>query len=108
MKKEFLNFLCCPVCNNELILNAFDQSNGKVKTGTLVCKSKKSSHVFKIENFIPRFVRSPKYADSFGLQWNKFAQTQLDNRMLNESELRWDSEIGWNKEDLNNRTVIEF
>ena len=64
MKKEFLNFLCCPVCNSELTLNTFDESNGKIKTGSLVCKSNKNSHIFKIENYIPRFVRSSKYADT--------------------------------------------
>ena len=108
MKKEFLDFLCCPICNSQFSLHALDESNGKIKTGTLACKSKNNTHIFKIENFIPRFVRSPKYADSFGVQWNKFDKTQLDNKLFNESELRWDSEIGWNKKDLNNKTIIEF
>ena len=108
MKKKFLDFLCCPICNSDLDLNSYEISNDKVKTGKLVCKSQRCNQVYKIKNFIPRFVDSPKYADSFGKQWNLFAKTQLDNNILNESQLRWNSEIGWDKNDLQDKTIIEF
>ena len=83
MKKKFLDFLCCPICNSDLDLNSYEISNEKVKTGKLVCKSQRCNQVYKIKNFIPRFVDSPKYADSFGKQWNLFAKTQLDNNRQN-------------------------
>ena len=108
MKKEFLNFLCCPNCNNQLKLIIDEKLGEKIRKGKLICKSKKCNQIYRIDNFIPRFVNSTKYADSFGEQWNRFAKTQLDNKFLNESKLRWDSEIGWNNEDLNKKTVIEF
>jgi SAM-dependent methyltransferase len=34
---------------------------------------------FEIKNGIPRFVPSENYANSFGLQWNRFRETQLDS-----------------------------
>ena len=34
---------------------------------------------YEIINNIPRFVKSDNYANSFGLQWNKFRKTQLDS-----------------------------
>mgnify|MGYP001410651526 CR=1 FL=1 len=108
MKKEFLDFLCCPCCNNEFDLIIDEKFKERIKLGKLVCKSKKCNQIYNIENFVPRFVISPKYADSFGEQWNKFAKTQLDNKLLNESELRWNSEIGWEHGDLKNKKLIEF
>ena len=108
MKKEYLDFLCCPICKNELNLFIDESFDKKIKTGKLVCRSKKNTHIFKIENFIPRFIKKLNYADSFGEQWNRFAKTQIDNNLLNESELRWESEIGWDRNELLGKKIIEF
>ena len=108
MKEEFLELLCCPYCNSDLRLSIDQISNSKIKKGKLSCKSINCNREFEIKNFVPRFIRSPKYANSFGYQWNKFAKTQLDNNYFKESELRWNSEIGWGKDDLFNKTIIEF
>jgi hypothetical protein len=34
---------------------------------------------YSIREFIPRFVPEFNYGDNFGMQWNKFRQTQLDS-----------------------------
>ncbi len=34
---------------------------------------------YPVRDFIPRFAPESNYADNFGLQWNKFRQTQLDS-----------------------------
>jgi 2-polyprenyl-3-methyl-5-hydroxy-6-metoxy-1,4-benzoquinol methylase len=58
--------LCCP-----------DHKAGLARTlGTLICGHGCS---FVIRNEIPRFVQSDNYTAAFGLQWNKFRQTQLDS-----------------------------
>ena len=44
--------------------------------GRLICDQGCS---FEIINEIPRFVQSDNYASAFGLQWNKYRQTQLDS-----------------------------
>lgn len=42
----------------------------------LVCPQ---SHRFRIVGGVPRFVTGSNYADHFGVQWNRFRQTQLDS-----------------------------
>jgi SAM-dependent methyltransferase len=43
----------------------------------LVCP--RGGEVFRIENGIPRFVKSAAYAEAFGLQWKKYRRVQLDS-----------------------------
>ena len=78
MKKEFLNFLCCPNCNSDLKLITNEKINNKIKKGKLICKNSKCNSNFKVENYIPRFVEFSIYANSFGDQWKKFSKTQID------------------------------
>jgi len=62
----------------------------------------------EIVNAIPRFVPQHSYADSFGLQWNKFRQTQLDshtNTTVSEDRLR--RLCGGDFGALENKIVLE-
>jgi uncharacterized protein YbaR (Trm112 family) len=77
MKKELLNILICPQCQSSLALEATESDeNSAVKQGTLACLE--NSHTYPIVDYVPRFVSSEYYAESFGFQWNEFASTQLD------------------------------
>lgn len=105
MKKNYLDFLCCPNCKSELIISNEIMKNDMVKEGELKCLECES--IFEIKNFIPRFVKERGYADSFGSQWKAFAQSQIDTENIKESRLRFHSEIGWSKSDLENKKIIE-
>ena len=37
---------------------------------------------------------------SFGSQWNTFARSQIDTDKIKESALRFESEIGWKRSDI--------
>lgn len=50
---------------------------GRIRSGTLV--SEDEAQRYPVREFIPRFVPQSNYADNFGLQWNRFRQTQLDS-----------------------------
>lgn len=78
MKKNIIDVFICPNCNGHksLIPYVTEESNGEIKDGRLDCSNCKS-HV-PIKNYIPRFVPSENYAQSFGFQWNKHAKTQID------------------------------
>jgi SAM-dependent methyltransferase len=56
-----------------------------------------------------RIVNETNYTDSFGFQWNKFQKTQIDRESKNSSQSkeRFFAETGWDKEDLNNKNVLE-
>jgi SAM-dependent methyltransferase len=88
--------LACPACR--LTLN----SSGDV----LKCAA--CSQNFPMLNGIPRFVPKENYAESFGLQWNRFASTQIDSKVgTNRSEARFSDETLWNKEILNGKLVLD-
>lgn len=58
---------------------------------------------------IPRFCEPENYSASFGLQWNKFAATQLDrsNVGLELNETRFFRATGWNAEELAGQDLLE-
>lgn len=88
--------LACPACRLPL------SSSGDV----LKCAA--CSQNFPILNSIPRFVPKENYAESFGLQWNRFASTQIDSKVgTNRSEARFSDETLWNKEILNGKLVLD-
>src|SRR5688572_13364405 len=51
----------------------------------------------------------PNYADSFGYQWKRFAQTQLDSHTeryrISEDRIR--SCTGWSPEEVRSRRILE-
>ncbi|HEX3083077.1 MAG TPA: methyltransferase domain-containing protein [Pyrinomonadaceae bacterium] len=104
MRKEHLEFLACPDCRSDLELQP--ASTGRIETGSLSCGSCGTN--YPITNFIPRFSSTTPYADSFGPQWRTFATSQLDTEQTRESEIRFDSEIGWQADDLDSGAVVEF
>ena len=106
MKIEYLDFMCCPSCNSDLRIESESVENDRIKEGTLVCLSCNKEYIVK--NFIPRFIETKEYADSFGSQWNAFANVQLDDKNTSESSLRFDSEIGWDEKKLSGKSVIEI
>lgn len=70
----------CPACKAgalELTKAALATSTERVLQGTICCLSCKTNYVLR--NGIPRFAPDNQYAESFGFQWNKFRNTQLDS-----------------------------
>ena len=106
MKKEYLEFLCCPDCVQELEMQSSEEVDNRTKTGSLTCGQCQKE--YPIKNFVPRFVNERSYADSFGPQWKTFATSQLDTDKLGESSYRFRNEIGWGEEELGGKTIIEF
>ena len=105
MKEEYLDFLCCPECKSTLSLQTTMCIGTKVIEGSLDCNEWNRS--YKVTNSIPRFVTDKGYADSFGKQWKAFAKSQIDKGNIQESSLRFGSEIGWNDADVKGKTVVE-
>lgn len=59
-------------------------------------------------NGVCRFVSGGNYTESFGFQWNKFQQTQIDRESrVSQSRERFFAVTGWDKEDLTGQNVLE-
>ncbi|MBN2010078.1 methyltransferase domain-containing protein [candidate division KSB1 bacterium] len=84
MKKNLLNYLCCPVCKSDLLLSAEQTHLDHILNGEIVCRTN-SAHHFRILNGVPRFApldqeadKKSRTADNFGYSWNVF-NTRWDN-----------------------------
>lgn len=67
------------------------------------------SLIFPRVNGVYRLVSQQNYTSSFGFQWNKFQETQIDREanQLQFSEKRFFAETKWDKEDLSDKTILE-
>ncbi|MFZ3245322.1 MAG: methyltransferase domain-containing protein, partial [Candidatus Acidiferrales bacterium] len=54
-----------------------------------------------------RFVDAEKYAGSFGFQWHKHAQTQLDGPDNTESEFDFRQRTGFTPDELRGKLVLD-
>ena len=91
-----MEILVCPACRGKLELTDAVMKEDEIYTGNLVCNC---GEKYPIIEFVPRFVPYTNYSDSFGLQWNKFRETQLDKyNGTNISEDRFYNETYWKEE----------
>jgi 2-polyprenyl-3-methyl-5-hydroxy-6-metoxy-1,4-benzoquinol methylase len=93
---SLISSLSCPTCQYRL-----NDSGAK-----LICPS--CSKGFPVVGEIPRFVPKENYAESFGLQWHRFASTQIDSKVgTNRSEVRFREETLWNEKNLTGKLVLD-
>jgi len=105
MKREHLTYLVCPECQGAFSIEDAKEEKERVKSGKLVCGS--CSKTFPIKEYIPRFVAGGHYADSFGVEWNHHAKTQLDSVTgLSISRDRFFTQTKW-PHTLQNELVLE-
>jgi SAM-dependent methyltransferase len=66
-------------------------------------------NTFPIINGVARISELENYTNNFGMQWNKFDKTQLDNEVdgLNLSSGRFFAATHWDKEDLSGKSILE-
>ncbi|HEY4013129.1 MAG TPA: methyltransferase domain-containing protein [Polyangiaceae bacterium] len=106
MREQLLEILREPVTGAPLALKGARLREGRIEDGELV--SERTGRSYPISRGIPRFVPRDSYATSFGLQWNKYRQVQLDS--LNHARLslaRFDAEAGWAKEELAGKWCLD-
>ncbi len=106
MKREALKLLVCPACKSELRLRAQSTQGREVVEGALSCRQCGAD--YPVSRGVPRFVRRGAYASSFGYQWNRFRQVQLDSvNRTTESERTLETTTGWTQQDYRGRLVLD-
>jgi 2-polyprenyl-3-methyl-5-hydroxy-6-metoxy-1,4-benzoquinol methylase len=107
MKKEFLKILRCPKTGESLNIEDYILNDDDIVEGMLITADKNNK--YPISNSIPRFVPKSNYADNFGMQWNKFSQTQLDYYSgLSVSKNRFFSATEWKPETMKGKWVLDI
>jgi SAM-dependent methyltransferase len=109
MKKQLLAWLCCPYCKGELNLEIVSEEAGEVKEGMLKCPCSKK---YPIKKFIPRFVDSDCYTNSFSFEWQKNMRTQLDSAntntiMKDTSKKQFQQRIDFPLEALKDKLILD-
>jgi 2-polyprenyl-3-methyl-5-hydroxy-6-metoxy-1,4-benzoquinol methylase len=106
MHNAILRILRYPLTSEPLHLEQEERRDASIYSGWLV--SEQSRNRYPVRNFIPRFVPESNYADNFGLQWNKFRQTQLDSFTgLPISADRFWKATGWDASQIRGKWVLD-
>lgn len=106
MHTKLLEILHCPKTGQRLVLEQPEYHAERIHSGWLV--SEDGAHRYAIRDFIPRLVPESNYADNFGMQWNKFRQTQLDSYSGHPiSASRFWKATGWRPEDIAGHWVLD-
>lgn len=106
MQIELLDILRCPRTGQLLELQDAQYVDDHVRTGALVTED--GLKRYPIREFIPRFVPESNYADNFGMQWNKFRQTQLDSYSGQTISFdRFWKATGWTTGDIAGEWVLD-
>lgn len=106
MRLELIEIMRCPQSGKHLKLENPIYFGERINAGSLV--SEDGCHRYPIRGFIPRFVPESNYANNFGMQWNKFRQTQLDSYSGHPiSADRFWKATGWKPEDITGKWVLD-
>lgn len=107
MRKQLLDRLVCPRCHGHLACEAVvTADDGDIVTGHLDCRA--CAERYPVTGGIPRFVPSDNYASSFGYQWNRFRQEQIDSlNGMQQSEQRLRTETAWEPESLHGQWILD-
>ena len=83
-------------------------SGSKLEAGRPGTLSAGDRH-YPVINGIPHICEGSNYTDSFGLQWNRFAETQIDRESagIRHSEERLFKETGWTPGGLTGENLLE-
>jgi SAM-dependent methyltransferase len=106
MKRSLMRFLICPGCRDGLELQVTREVAGEVLEGSL--RSPRCGSAFPITKGVPRFVDTGAYASSFGFQWNRFREIQIDSRSgTGVSEETLAQTTGWTSDDYRGQLVLD-
>lgn len=106
MRAEFLNKLRCPKTGQRLRVES-GRADCIIDDDVLV--SEDGAHRYPVRRGVPRFVPESNYADNFGMQWNRFARTQLDSHSGHPiSHDRFWHATGWAPDAMKGKWVLDI
>jgi SAM-dependent methyltransferase len=111
MHPKFMDILCCPETGERFSLEIREQRvNGLIITGALRTRS---GRTYPIIRGVPRFVSEEAYADSFGVEWNRWPRTQFEfenigRPMEGHTTRMWDRITHLSPEEIRDKTIVEF
>lgn len=106
MKRDLLQWICCPACRNDFALTVSSGDATVVAEGTLTCTACEAS--YPILRGVPRFVGNDGYVGTFSYEWNKWSRVQFDPANGGrESEDTFTEKTGFTPDDLRGKLVLD-
>ncbi|MFH0800855.1 MAG: methyltransferase domain-containing protein [bacterium] len=107
MKRKLMEFIQCPQCKEDYVLNVEDQKGEEIVSGSIACPQCRAS--YPIVRGILRFLKNVRteqdlrkvYADSFGQQWTTY------NWLRDEDEQEFFNITDLQKDDLKQKTILD-
>jgi SAM-dependent methyltransferase len=106
VKERLLQWLACPECLGALELRDPVREGEEIREGALACRG--CAALYPVRDFIPRFVQTDRYVDTFSFEWNVFHDVQID--ILNKtsaSEETFVGKTGFTKEQAAGRLFLD-
>jgi uncharacterized protein YbaR (Trm112 family)/ubiquinone/menaquinone biosynthesis C-methylase UbiE len=106
VKDRLLEFLVCPECRGDLALGDAVREGGEIREGKLACPACRRE--YPIRGFIPRFVETDRYVDTFSFEWKTFHDVQIDvlnNTTASEDTFR--EKTGYTREQAQGRLFLD-
>jgi hypothetical protein len=106
MHKEVFEIPRCPKPGQRLLLEEPVYEDERIRSGWLIAED--GRYRYQVWDFIPRFFPESNYADNFGMQWNRFRQTQLGIYSGHSitSDRFWNA-TQWQAEDMAGQWVLD-
>lgn len=104
MRLEDLSYIVCPTCKESLDIDIKEQNDLKIKTAMLLCSTCKKT--YNVKNYIPRFISSQEYVESFGDEWHLFKRVKNDRLKMSEDEMK--NYLALTKDDIYNKKILEI
>jgi uncharacterized protein YbaR (Trm112 family)/ubiquinone/menaquinone biosynthesis C-methylase UbiE len=105
VKRRLLEILACPNCRSDLGIDIFKEDK-EIREGELICK--KCDSVYPVKDYIPRFVKSDEYVNTFSFEWYKHKTTQLDSKTgLNESEETFKRKTCFDLDKMKGKLILD-
>ena len=104
LKPGLLDILCCPADGGSLDLDTTSSTVDGIESGELICTECRVA--YPVRNYIPRFVQSDGYVDSFTFEWDKHGRTQqaIDRRLTRET---FQTRTGFAPEEINGKLLLD-
>lgn len=105
MRRELLDLIVCPACQEPLEIARGEWIGKEIERGDLACDK---GHRYPIRDSIPRFVDEDSYADAFGLEWTAFRTAHLQRFTgLDYLERQFAQYLDFPVDDLKGRLVLD-
>ena len=106
MKERLIEILRCPHDGGTLYLRDEKKDGNEIESGLLVCQD--CGEEYPIRAYVPRFVDTDSYSESFSFEWRIHQETQMPDSQDHETAKSFNTRTGFSANgELQDRLVLD-